>query len=65
MARIIALSLMAGGFLAISPPLRASALSGLAQVMFVLGQYSPWSYILLALSVGLFAVKSMASPKPQ
>jgi hypothetical protein len=63
MIRVISLLGMAGGFLAISPPLRGSALKGLALAMLEMGKYSPYSYIALALALGFGAVRSMATPK--
>ena len=56
---------MTGGFLVISPPFRGSALSLLAQGMFIMDKYSPYSYILLAITLGVAAVWSLAAPKPQ
>jgi hypothetical protein len=65
MIRIIAAGTMASAFLLISPPLRASVLLGLGQATFQLAKYSPYSYILLAVAFGVFAVRSLAMPKPQ
>ena len=65
MIRVLSLLGMAGGFLLISVPLRISALAGLARIMFEMSKYSPYSYIVLALAVGVGAVKSLALPKPQ
>jgi len=56
---------MATAFLLISPSLRESVLLGLGQATLQLAKYSPYSYILLALGFGVFAVKSLAMPKPQ
>jgi hypothetical protein len=56
---------MATVFLAISSSFRETVLSGLGQAVLVLTQYSPWSYIGLALALGVFAVKSLAPVKPQ
>jgi len=65
MLRVVSLFAMSSGFLLISPPLRGSALAGLGRVMFEMDKYSPWSFIVLAIAVGLGAVWSMANPKPQ
>jgi hypothetical protein len=56
---------MAGGFLLISPELRATVLFGLGRATFELAKYSPYSYIVLALALGASAVWSLGSPKPQ
>ena len=56
---------MTGAFLFISPPLRGSTLAGLGHIVFFLDQYSPYSYILLAIALGVGAVWSLASEKPQ
>jgi hypothetical protein len=65
MVRIFGALLMAAAFLLISPSLRETALVGLGQATLELAKYSPYSYILLALGLGCFAVKSLAMPKPQ
>jgi hypothetical protein len=65
MTRFIALLGLAIGFLTISPSFRGTVLGGLGQAVFVLGHYSPWSYIALALTLSVFAVKSLAPAKPQ
>jgi hypothetical protein len=65
MLRIIGAFTMATAFLLISPSLRESVLLGLGQATLQLAKYSPYSYILLALGFGVFAVKSLAMPKPQ
>jgi hypothetical protein len=65
MIRLISLFGMTGGFLIISPPLRGSLLNELARAVFVLDQHSPYSYIALAVAVGVGAVWSLASPKPK
>jgi hypothetical protein len=56
---------MAGGFLLISPSLRGTVLFGLGRATFEMAKYSPYSYILAALALGMAAVWSLASPKPQ
>ena len=65
MLRALSIFGLGSGFLLISPVLRASALNGLGILVFELGRYSPYSYILLALTLGAAAVWSLASPKPQ
>ena len=65
MTRFIALLAMATGFLLISPSFRGTVLDGLTQSILVLGQYSPWSYIALALTLSVCAVKSLSPEKPQ
>ena len=45
MIRMISLTGFGGGFLMISPKLRALALDGFSTVSGDLGRYSPWSYI--------------------
>jgi len=55
---------MTGGFLLISPSLRGSALNVLGSATFVLGQYSPYSYIALVLMLGAGAILSLSSAKP-
>ena len=65
MLRLFGAFLMAAAFLLISPSLRASVLGGLGQATLELAKYSPYSYILLAIGLGCFAVKSLAMPKPQ
>ena len=56
---------MTGGFLLISPSLRGTVMFGLSKVMFEMAQYSPYSYVVLALTLGCGAVMSMSAPKPQ
>jgi len=56
---------LASGFLWLSPSFRGTVLGGPGQAMFLLGQYSPWSYITLALTLIVFAVKSLTPAKPQ
>jgi hypothetical protein len=56
---------MGGAFLLISPSLRGNVLDGLGSATFEIAKYSPYSYIVLALAFGVFAVKSLAMPKPQ
>lgn len=56
---------MGGGFLLISPSLRATVLFGLGQAMLEMAKYSPYSYVGAALALGVGAVWSMATPKPQ
>jgi hypothetical protein len=56
---------MAAAFLLISPSLRGNVLDGLGRATFELAKYSPYSYILLAVGLGVCAVKSLAMPKPQ
>jgi hypothetical protein len=63
--RTISMLGMAGGFLAISPSLRGSALNALGQATFVLDKYSPYSYIGLAIVLGTAAIMSLSNPKPQ
>jgi len=48
---------MAGGFLVISPGLRGTLLTGIAQAAAGLDRYSPYSYagVTLALLLGLLA----------
>jgi hypothetical protein len=65
MLRLISLLGMSSGFLFISPPFRASVLLGLGRTILELDKYSPWSYMVLALVLGYFAVKSLAPVKPQ
>jgi hypothetical protein len=65
MIRLISILGMTSGFLLISPPFRGSVLSGLASAIAVLAQYSPYSYLGLALLAGTGAVRSLASPKPR
>jgi hypothetical protein len=65
MLRFIGCMTMGTAFLVISPPLRASVLNGLGQATFQIAKYSPYSYIGLALALGVFAVKSLASERPQ
>ena len=65
MTRFISLLGMASGFLLISPSFRGTVLGGLGQAILVLGQYSPWSYIALALTLSVFAAKSLAPAKPK
>jgi hypothetical protein len=65
MLRLFGAFIMASAFLLISPSLRGSVLDGLGQATFQLAKYSPYSYIVLALCFGVFAVKSLAMPKPQ
>lgn len=48
MVRGIALTGMAGGFLALSPKLRYTVWDGFASVVGQLEQYSPFSYVGLA-----------------
>ena len=52
-------------FLLISPSLRGSVLFGLGRATFELAKYSPYSYIVLALFLGVAAVKSLAPARPQ
>jgi hypothetical protein len=63
MIRAISLLGMTGGFLVISPSLRGTALVALGQVTFTIDRYSPFSYIALALGLGVAVVFSLASPK--
>jgi hypothetical protein len=63
--RVMSLLGLTGGFLLISPSLRATALEGLGRAMFELAKYSPYSYIALAVALGTGAVLSMSSPRPQ
>jgi len=56
---------MTGGFLLISPSFRGSVLNGLGSITSEMSKYGPYSYIALAVAVGVYAVKSLASPKPQ
>ncbi len=65
MLRIISLGGMASGFLLISPSFRGTVLRGLGKGIFQLDHYSPWSYVVLALMLGIVAVKSLAPAKPQ
>src|SRR5580704_16340808 len=65
MLRILSIFGMAAAFLWISPPLRVTVLTGLGQATLMLAKFSPYSYILLALTLGAGAVMSLASPKPQ
>lgn len=65
MVRAIAVFGFAALFLLISPSLRESVLFGLAQAMLQVAKYSPYSYILLAIVLGVGAVKSLATPRPQ
>jgi hypothetical protein len=65
MTRFLSMAGMGGFFMFISAPMRADVLNGLARVVFALGKYSPYSYVLLALALGTFAVKSLAPAKPQ
>jgi len=65
MLRILSIFGMAALFLLISPSLRASVLFGLGAATFQLAKYSPYSYIMLAIGLGVGAVWSLASPKPQ
>lgn len=65
MLRFFGLAGMASLFLLISPQFRETVLNGLGTAVLALGQYSPYSYIALALFVGGAAVWSMAAPKPQ
>ena len=65
MIRVMSILGMSGGFLVISPPLRGTALSLLGQMMFFMDKHSPYSYIVLAIALGVGAVWSLAAPKPQ
>jgi hypothetical protein len=65
MLRILGAFTMAAAFLLISPSLRESVLKGLGQATLELAKYSPYSYIALAVFLGVFAVKSLAVPKAQ
>jgi hypothetical protein len=65
LTKFLSLLGMAIGFLAISPSFRGSVLNGLGQATLALSEYSPWSYMALALAIGVFAVKSLAAPKPR
>ena len=65
MLRLFSLFGMTALFLLISPSLRATVLQGLGQATFQMGKYSPYSYIGLAMVLGVAAVWSLASPKPQ
>jgi hypothetical protein len=65
MVRFIACMTMAAAFLLISPSLRGNVLDGLGRITFELAKYSPYSYIVLAIGLGVFAVRSLAMPKPQ
>ena len=56
---------MASVFLLISEPLRTSVLSVLSQAILLLWQFSPWSYIAVALTVSICVIKSLAPVKPQ
>ena len=56
---------MAGGFLFISPPFRGTVLNLLNQGMLFMDKHSPYSYIVLAISLGVAAVWSLSAPKPQ
>ena len=64
MIRLMSLLGMTGGFLLISPSLRGSALNGIGRAMFTMDQFSPYSYIVLAIVVGVGAVWSLSSPRP-
>jgi hypothetical protein len=55
---------MASAFLLISPSLRTTVLTALSQAIFLLSQFSPWSYIALALTLSIFVAKSLAPVKP-
>jgi hypothetical protein len=65
MIRVMSLLGMTSGFLIISPSLRGSALNVLGRATFVLDQYSPYSYIALALALGVGAILSLSSSKPR
>jgi hypothetical protein len=65
MLRLMSIFGMASGFLLISPSFRGSVLDGLGSATFELAKYSPYSYILMAIVLGVGAVKSLASPRPQ
>jgi len=65
MVRFLSLLSMTGAFLLISPPLRGTALAGLAKGMFYMEMFTPWSYILLAIMLSVMAVRSLASEKPR
>jgi hypothetical protein len=64
MLRIISIFGMAALFLFISPSLRGTVLFGLGKTTFAISQYSPYSYILIALMLGAGAVMSLAPAKP-
>ncbi len=51
MVRLISLMAMAGGFLAISPHLRDTVLTGYSNAGIAMDTYSPYSYIGLGAAV--------------
>jgi len=65
MLRAFSIFGMFGSFLFISPPFRGSVLNILATIMLFLAKYGPYSYILLAISLGIGAIWSLSAPKPQ
>jgi hypothetical protein len=66
MVRALALISLAAGFLIISPKLRLTAWDGITVVVNHLEQYSPYSYVALAVALLLcfmFLLKSTAAPR--
>jgi hypothetical protein len=66
MVRPVALLSLAVGFLAISPKLRLTAWDGINVVVNHLEQYSPYSYVALAVGmlIGfMFLMKASTAPK--
>ena len=55
---------MAGGFLAISPKLRDTIMAGCAQANAGLEQYSPYSYIGVAVGILALAVMWLSKSSP-
>jgi hypothetical protein len=64
MARVFAWFAMAGGFLVISPKLRDTIMAGFAQANSGLEQYSPYSYIGVAVGVLALAVMWFSKSSP-
>jgi len=58
MARLISLCGMTGGFLLISPKLREQVMIGYDSTAKFLNNYSPFSYI--AVAIGIFAFLTMS-----
>ena len=58
MARILSVVGMGGGFLMISPTLRASAANALSMCARSMNEYSPFSYI--GAAIGIFALLTLS-----
>lgn len=65
MLRLMAIFGMGAGFLLISPSFRESVLNALGSATLEIAKYSPYSYILMAIVLGVGAVRSLAAPRPQ